>query len=261
MPAPATRLFTFLIRGAAVAALLFAPLHHVAGQQAAELVGPGHERLSLPDFEAYEVEYTSASGRFLNQVRPFQLDGVAKISILNLIDMPSGVIVDHAVVDRATLRQEYGATPYFAWGMENILLRATANELEIVRVPMGGGAPVVIEQEFDHGGYFEPLGFSPTYAALLPADEGTVFQIARRQPVAGGSIRTDFADFVVLGMETLETPAGLRCDCTILEERVEGGATHRYWVARQAPFLFKRHRDIGGARDFVSEALSFRHVR
>lgn len=230
-----------------------------AAPQAPLTILPGDGRLKVPDFAPYEVEYTSAFGRFFNEVRAFDLEGTPKISVLNLIDTPNSVIVDHSIIDRGTLRQESGMTPLFAWGPEFLVYRATAEAYDLVRVPLAGGAPIHKTGALARAGFFEGLGFSPTLAAFLPLPSGTRFRIPRMQPRPDGSVDVVLVNMAVVGTESITTPAGVSCACTIVEETAEGGPTHRYWVSREAPFLFKRHRDIGGARDFVSEVLTFRH--
>jgi len=219
---------------------------------------PGDARLSLPDFDAYEVEYTSAFGRFINQVRPFQSDDGAKISVINLIHMPQGVIVDHRTIDRASLRMETFISPYFAWGQEHVTGRMDANGYDWVRTPLDGSEIIRIRGEWDTQGVFDGLGFSPTFAAFMPMEVGTRFQIPRDQARADGTLNAVMIEMEIIGREVLQLESGVRCECWVIEETDTQGATHRYWIGREAPFLFRRHRDIGGPRDFVSEVLSYR---
>ena len=223
-----------------------------------QVILPGDDRLSLPEFEAYEVEYTSAFGRFINQVRPFQGDDGAKISVINLIHMPQGVIVDHRTIDRDSLRMESFISPYFAWGQEHVTGRMDASGYDWVRTPLDGSDVIRIRGEWDTQGVFDGLGFSPTFAAFMPMEIGTRFQIPRDQAQADGTLNAVIIEMEIIGRETLEMESGLQCDCWVLEETDALGATHRYWIGREAPFLFRRHRDVGGSRDFISDVLSFR---
>lgn len=211
--------------------------------------------IQLPEFDAYEVEYTSAFGRFTHQVRPV---GDSVISILNIIETPQGVIVDHRGLDAATMRQTYFYSPYFAWGQEYVVGHMSEAGYDWTRVPLGGGAPQRISGEWETGGVFDSLGFSPTLAALMPMESGESFSLTFGVPIADGQVRADPAVFVVVGREALQFPGGIACECWILEQQDPGGSVTRFWVDRHAPFIFRRHRDIGGPRDFVSDIIRFR---
>jgi len=200
----------------------------------------------------------------------YATDNGDKISVLNIIHMPDRVIVDHRGLDRASLRMEYFYSPFYGWGPEYVVGAYSAQGYDWTRVPEGGGDAIRIQGdwlddgEIDGGsdgvlgGVFDSLGFSPTFAALLPMDDGVRFRLPKEQPRADGSVDMVLANFTVIGRETLDLASGVGCTCWVLEEREPRGTVHRYWVAREAPFLFRRHRDIGGPRDFVSEVLSFR---
>ncbi len=228
-----------------------------ASSDAIETILPGDERLRTPEFEPYEVEYGSAFGRFYNQVRKFRGEGGDKISVLNIIEMPNGVIVDHRTIDAKTLRIETFNSPYFAWGPEFVFMRATEKKYDLVRVPISGGEPIYATGDLDHNGYFDSLGFSPTFAALPQLDTGAKFQLPKDQPRKGGTVDVVLSSFEVIGVERLELASGVSCDCTVIQETSQGGAIHKYWISDQAPFLIQRHRDVGGKRDFVSAVISF----
>lgn len=213
--------------------------------------------IDVPDFEPYEVEYASGSGRFFHQVRPFRLDGVDKISIINIIHMPNGVIVDSRGMDRATLRLDYMMTPYFAWGQEYAVAQFNGPHYEWLRVPLGGGEPTRLSGESEYGGFVGELGFSPSFAALLPLPTGTRFSMPVTQPRADGTVDAVLVTYEIVGRETLRLDSGLGCECWILEGDSNGSVT-RFWVSREAPFVYRRHRDIDGPRDLVSDALSLR---
>lgn len=221
-------------------------------------ITPGSERLKTPEFEPYEAEYGSAFGRFFNQVRKFSGEGGDKISVLNIIEMPKGVIVDHRIIDAATLRIENFTSPYFAWGKEQVIVRATSNEYSLVRAPIDGGEPIYKTGALDNNGYFDGLGFSPTMAALLPLDVGAKFQMPKDQPTKDGGILSQFSQYEVVGKEHLDLDSGVSCDCWIIQQKAGRGVIHKYWISREAPFLIRRHRDVGGKRDFVSDVISFR---
>ncbi len=215
------------------------------------------EHFDVPEFSAYEVEYGSAFGRFFNEVRPFELDGTPKISVLNLIDMPGAVIVDSRVLDGATLRLEHMASPFFAWGQEYAVGQSGPEGFEWVRIPLGGGEPLRSTGEAEYGGFVDDLGFSPTLAALMPMDVGATFRLPGLQARSDGTMGSTLLSYEVVGREPLRAVDGVACECWVIEQAAQDGV-HRFWISREAPFLIKRHRDIGGPRDFVSEILSFR---
>ena len=218
---------------------------------------PGDERLQTPDFEAYEVEYGSAFGRFFNQVRKFKGEDGDKISVLNIIEMPQGVIVDHRTIDTKSHRLETFNSPYFAWGEEFVFMRATVDKYDLVRVPISGGEPIYSTGEFKHNGYFDGLGFSPTMAALLPLEIGTKFQMPKDQPGKDGSLDSVLSSYEVIGTEQLNLPSGVSCECTVIQETSANGTIYKYWISDKAPFMIQRHRDVGGKRDFISKVIKF----
>jgi len=223
-----------------------------------EVFLPGDDRIALAYFDAYEVEYSSAFGRFINQVRPFQTEDGLKISVVNLIHMPQGVIVDHRTIDGASLRMEAFISPYFAWGQEHVTGRMDADGYDWIRVPLDGGEVIRTQGVWDTNGVFDGLGFSPTFSTFLPLGVGARFQIPREHARPDGSIEAVLIDMEFIERESLVLDSGVQCECLILEETDSTGAIHRYWVGQNAPFLFRRHRDIGGPRDFVSEVMSYR---
>lgn len=236
----------------------FAAASLVAGAQDAQVLRLGEARFDVPEFTGYEVEYTSAFGRFFNQVRPVEMAGVPKISVLNLIDMPGSVIVDSKVIDRRTLRMEHMSSPFFAWGQEFLVARADATGFEFVRIPLAGGAPIHAKGTAEYGGYVDDLGFSPTLAAVMPRPVGFRFRLPAMQPKTDGTMASVLIEYHVTGRETLSLASGVRCECWVIDQTDSAGGLHRFWVSREAPFLIKRHRDVGGPRDFVSEVLSFK---
>lgn len=216
--------------------------------------------VDMPDFSGYEAEYTSQSGRFLHQVRTFETESGPKVNVINLIHMPNGVIVDSRNIDRHSLALEQVATPYFAWGPEYLVAQHEGDRYEWLRVPLGGGEPIRVSGQSPLGPIVGDLGFSPVFASLLPLDTGARFALPQAQPMADGTIQVVNVLFTVVGTEELELDSGISCSCRIIEQRGSGGSVTRFWVDRQAPFVFRRHRDIGGPRDFVSDVLHFRHL-
>ncbi len=228
------------------------------GPEADGVTPIGDLRIDVPEFAGYEVEYTSGMGRFFHQVRPTRRDGAPKISVINIIDSGAGVIVDSRGIDSATLRLEYMMSPYFAWGQEYAVAQFGGGGFEWLRIPLGGGEAQRLVAQSGHGTLIDELGFSPTFAAVLPLPEGARFSASVVQPRKDGSVSTTPVEFEVVGRERLELESGLSCDCWVLEQDADGGGPTRYWVSREAPFVLERHRDIGGSREAVTEALSFR---
>jgi hypothetical protein len=224
------------------------------------LITPGDSRLHTPEFDPYEVEYGSAFGRFYNQVRKFTDQGSEKISVLNIIEMPQGVIIDHRTIDAATLRIETFNSPYFAWGKEQVFMQSAADKYSLVRIPIDGGDPIHSTGTLENNGYFDSLGFSPTLAAILPLDVGTKFQMPKDQPRKNGSVVSVLANYEVVAKEKLNLPSGVSCDCWVIQEISENGSIHKYWISQTAPFLLRRHRDVGGKRDFISDVITFRSL-
>jgi hypothetical protein len=230
----------------------------IEAQVVPSVLEPGRQQMVVPRFEPYEAEYGSAFGQFLNQVRSFSLNQAAKISILNLIDMPTGIIVDHRVLDASTLRMELMVSPYFFWGQEILVAQSSAQTVDWTRVPIGGGAPARHTAPVQYQGYFDDVLFGPTLAALPGLQTGAAFQLPLPVASADGGVAAVPVTLTVVGRETLRTPAGPTCECWIIEQKAAGGFATRFWVATQAPFVFRRHRDIGGPREFVSELIGFR---
>lgn len=231
----------------------------LVAQDTGRIIRAEPDGIDVPDFDGYEVEYTSAFGRFFNRVQPFDVDGAGKISVLNLIEMPDGVIVDSKSIDRATLRLDYFMSPFFAWGQEYIVSQWTAEGMEWNRIPLGGGEAIRVVAESEHGGFMDDLGFSPTLAAVMPLPIGTRFQMPGLRYGTDGSVAERLVDYEVVGRESLSLESGVACDCWVIDQTDAAGATHRFWVSREAPFVFKRARNFGEPQEFVSEVLHFRH--
>lgn len=221
---------------------------------------PGDTRFNAPAFEDFEVRYGSTfskNGAFTLQVRNVA-DG-AKIHIMDIIPGEQAVIVAFRMIDAASQRIEFSAGPYFAWGEEFVVQQASPQELDMTRIPIGGGEPVHQASTLPLGGFIADT-FSPTLAALMPMEIGTKFRLPLTEPRADQSMVNVFADFEVLGREKLTLDSGVSCECWVIEEKTSAMTSH-LWVSREAPFFYRWHRDIGGQRDFVSEVLSFKTLK
>ncbi|MCG8434100.1 MAG: hypothetical protein MJA83_08730, partial [Gammaproteobacteria bacterium] len=74
-------------------------------------------------------------------------------------------------------------------------------------------------------------------------------------------VSSEFDEYEVLSKERLNLGPGLDCECWVIQKKRWGdGSIEQIWVARKAPFVFRRHRDVGGRRDFVSDLLDFRNL-
>lgn len=219
---------------------------------------PGDAAFYIPEFVDYEARYTSSSsktGEFTLHVR-LSGDG-RKMSLIDMIPMENSVIVAQRQIDMASQRLEFSAGPYFAWGAEFIVSQSDGKTYDWARVPIGGGVPKRAEGAISHQGYVSEM-FSPLLASLMPMDEGSQFRLPASYARQGEFVSSELDEYTVLRREKLDTPAGLMCECWLIEKRNWGGSTERIWVDRKAPFVFRRHRDVGGRRDFVSELTAYR---
>ena len=232
-----------------------------AGSGAATTILPGDARFNTPAFDDYQAVYTSSSsktGGFTLQVRTSG-DG-RKLSMIDIIPMQEYVIVAQRQIDLRTHRAEFGAGPFFAWGEEFIVSSSDGENYDWTRLPIGPGEPKQMTGEIAHQGYVSEM-FSPTLASLMPMDVGAVFKVPEAYPRKGEFVSSELSEFEVLRKEQLETPSGLRCDCWVIEKRSWNGMTEQIWVAREAPFVFRRIRDIGGRREFASDLLDFQTLK
>ena len=242
-----------------VAALACVACASVQAQDALTIL-PGDARFRTPEFGDYEAVYTSASsksGGFTLQAR--LADRGRRLSLVDIIPMKEDVIVAQRGIDLRTQRVEFSAGPYFAWGEEFVVAQAGGHSYDWARVPIGGGEPKRSSGEVAHDGYVTDL-FSPTLAALMPMEAGTRFRLPIAYPRKGEFVSVEFDEYEVLRRERLDLPSGIGCDCWVIEKKAWSGATSRIWVAREAPFVFRRHRDVGGRRDFVSDVLAFHQL-
>lgn len=222
---------------------------------------PGDKKFKTPKFSNYETTYNSAmgkNGRFSLQARKSN-DG-KKLSMIDIIPMKDNVIVAQRVIDLKSHRSVFSAQPYFAWGMEYIVGQNTSEKYDWQRVPIGGGEAIRTQGELANAGGVDVM-FSPTLASLMPMDIGTKFRMPEIFPRKGGFVSSELNDYKVLRKEHLELKSGVSCDCWVIEKTSwGGGSTTQFWVSREAPFVFRRHRDVGGKRDSVSDVMSFRII-
>lgn len=229
----------------------------------AQVILPGDSRLNTPPFDDFEAVYTSSSsktGGFTLQARKTG-DG-KRLTLVDIIPMKDNVIVAHRNIDLATHRFESSAGPYFAWGAEIVVQQASPTAYDWSRIPIGGGEPKRVAGEMAGGGTFDDM-FTPTLASLMPMAPGTKFRLPVAYPRKSEIVSSEFDMYQVLRREHLELPLGLSCNCWVIEKRAWGSeykSRELIWVSREAPFVFRRHRDVGGQRDFVSEVLSFRRL-
>lgn len=220
-------------------------------------IKPGDARFNPPAFEDFEVRYGSSfskNGAFTLQIR--NVAGGAKTHIMDIIPGEQAVIVAFRMIDAASQRVEFSAGPYFAWGQEYAVQQVGEEGYDVARIPIGGGDPIRKTGALEHGGYIADT-FSPTLASLMPMETGAKFRLPLLEPKTDETFANVFADFEVIGREELILDSGLKCDCWLIEEKTSS-MTSRLWVSREAPFFYRWHRDIGGQREFISEALSYR---
>lgn len=223
---------------------------------------PGDKKFKTPDFENYEAIYNSAmgkNGRFSLQARK---SGNGKtIFLIDTIPMKDNIIIAQRVMDAKTHKTKFYAGPYFAWGKEYVVRQSTDDSYDLSRVPLGGGEVAHTTGKLVNGGGVDVM-FSPTLAALMPMDIGTAFKMPAVYPRKGGLVSSEFDDYRVLRREKLNLDSGVSCDCWVIEKTAWGdGSKTQYWVSREAPFIYRRHRDVGGKRDFVSDVQSYRVMK
>lgn len=224
---------------------------------------PGDSRFQTPDFTDYQAAYTSSSsktGGFTLQARKSG-DG-KKLSLIDIIPMQENIIVSQRVLDLQSHLAEFSAGPYFAWGAEFVVGQSTEQSYNWTRVPIGEGEPVQIVDELENGGYITEM-FSPTLAALMPMPVGTKFHMPSAVPRIGDEgayVTSDLDEYEVLRREHLDLEAGFSCTCWLVERRTTNGMKEQIWVSREAPFVFRRIRDLGGPREFTSDLLAFQSL-
>ena len=223
-------------------------------------IAPGDDRIRLLEFAPFEAHYTSRSsttGAFVIRVR--SIDEGQAISLIDINPMADNVIVAQRRINARTLALEFATGPLFSWGSEYVVQQMSPAGYDWVRVPIGGGEPMRTSGEFRYSGVTSDM-FSPTLAALMPLSEGERIALPVAVPRKDGSVSDWWEDYRVLRQQTLQTPAGLSCECWVLEKAAPGGGTTHLWISDKPPFVFKRSFDQGGAREFVSELLQYRTI-
>lgn len=224
-------------------------------------IHPGDKRFNPPAFDDFEVAYdsqTSKDGVF--RVQAIKSGDGNKLSLIDIIPMESNVIVAQRQIDLNSFRSDFSAQPFFAWGQDFIIGQSNAENYDWTRVPIGGGEPIRMTGEIANQGYTNEM-FSPTLAALMPMDVGSKFQIPEAYPRKGEFVSSEFDLYEVLKVETLELPSGISCECWVVEKTSWGGPVEHIWVSREAPFVFRRIRNVGDdRREFQSDVLSFRYL-
>ena len=238
--------------------VLLVPATIHAASDELKTILPDASQFSLPAFKNYEVNYSSAMGKdaFFTLLAIKSLNG-KKLVLIDIIPMKDNVIVAQRHIDMKTQHQEFSASPYFAWGSEFVVAQNTADNYDWNRVPIGGGEAARAQGELANGGGVDVM-FSPTLAALMPMDVGSRFELPQIYPRKGGLVSSEMDQYQMLRKEQLELASGVSCECWVIERKSWSGSTTQYWVSREAPFIYRRHRDVGGPRDFVSDVLAFR---
>ena len=230
------------------------------GQSTAQEIVPGSTLFKVPELRDYEARYNSSfskTGEFTLQVRVTG-DG-KKLSMIDIIPGEQVVIVAHRQIDVASQLEDFSAGPNFAWGPEFIVKQSNGKAYDWTRVSVGGGEPKRASGPVANNGSVSEM-FSPLLATLMPMDIGNKFRLPAMYARKGEIASSEFDDYEVTGREVLETASGQRCECWVIDKKNWGGSLERIWVAREAPYVFKRHRDVGGQRSFVSELTGFRFL-
>ncbi len=230
----------------------------IFAQDAVQEITPGSALFNVPLLKDYEARYNSSfskTGEFTLQVR-LTGDG-KKLSMIDIIPGENVVIVAQRQIDVATQLLEFTAGPNFAWGPEFIVKQFDGKTYDWARVPSGGGEPKRANGPLANGGSVSEM-FSPLLATLMPMNVGSRFRLPAAYARKGEIASSEFDDFEVTGREELQTASGISCHCWVIDKKTWGGSLERVWVAREAPYVFKRHRDVGGPRSFISELTGFR---
>ena len=229
-----------------------------SAQEPGQEVKPGSKLLNIPALTDYEARYNSSfskTGEFTLQVR-LTGDG-KKISMIDIIPGQETVIVAQRQIDVASQLLEFSAGPNYAWGPEFIVKQSNGKVYDWARVPAGGGELKRANGPVANNGSFSEM-FSPLLATLMPMGVGGRFRLPALYARKGEFASSEFDDYEVIGRERLETVSGKVCECWVIDKKNWDGSLERIWVAREAPFVFRRHRDVGGPRSFVSELTGFR---
>ena len=213
--------------------------------------------LDIPDYEARYNSSSSKTGEFTLQVRRSG-DG-KKLAMIDIIPMENAIIVAQRQIDLASQLQEFGAGPYFAWGPEFIVSSTDGTNYDWTRIPVGGGEPVRMTGDIAHGGYTSEM-FSPLLASLMPMEVGSKFQLPAFYARQGDRVSSELDTYEILSREPMDTASGLSCNCWLIEKTPWAGGVERIWVDQKPPYVFKRHRDVGGSRSFVSELTAYRKL-
>ena len=247
--------------GGCAATMAAAVALQVSAQDQAQEITPGSALFVMPELKDYEARYNSSfskTGEFTLQVRVTG-DG-KRLSMVDIIPGETVVIVAHRQVDLVSQLVEFSAGPNFAWGPEFIVKQSDGKTFDWARVPAGGGEARRVSGPVANNGSVSEM-FSPLLATLMPMDVGSKFRLPTMYARKGEIASSEFDDFEVTARETLRTASGLSCECWVIDKKTWGGSLERIWVARKAPFVFKRHRDVGGPRSFVSELTGYRVLK
>lgn len=220
-------------------------------------IQPGDQNFNTPEFGDYQAVYTSSSsktGGFTLQARKSG-DG-KKLAIIDIIPMPNFVIVAQRQIDLKTHRTDFGAGPFFAWGQEFVVSNSDGSNYSWTRNPIGPGSPKQMQGAIANGGYVSEM-FSPTLASLMPMPIGSQFRLPAAYPRKGEFVSSEYDQYQVLRKEQLSLSSGFSCECWMIEKKTWNGMTEHIWVSREAPFVYRRIRDVGGKREFQSDLLAY----
>lgn len=199
----------------------------------------------------YVAPYSARYSSYDITVRATRTFGRNVLSVIVLIDRGNGVIVDHMGWDAETLEMVYRQTPYFAKGIEYVVSRFEGGKHEITRIPLRGGQPIFVTG--DVGSPVFEVAFLGIILGALPLELG--FQVRLPHLVAqreSDDWRLDFTIIEVTGREEISTPAG-DFDAWVVDTDNETFGEERLYIVNHPPFVVRRIRWPGTAREFVSE--------
>ena len=170
-----------------------------------------------------------------------KVQGRDVINILNQVNLPSGeLLVDHIVLDRASLALIFRFAPYFAIGQDYLVATLQGGAFAGVLHPLAGGETRVYQQQLDSAVFAEPtLGLLLAVAPLtadFAAELPRLAVSASSQDFSSGTLTVE-----VVGRERIKAGDRKHYETWVVEAKW-GGADYseKLWVAERPPYLIQK---------------------